>query len=52
MRDKGSGKIYIVDVNKTCMPVLSLPKADLLGAMETLGEVFERGVEARLASMS
>ncbi len=36
MRDKTDGKIYVVDVNKTCMPVLCLP---LRVQMRVLGKI-------------
>lgn len=49
MRDKASNKIYIVDVNKTCMPVLSLSKSELLRAMERIGSAFEAHVKERIS---
>jgi hypothetical protein len=39
-----AGRPYIVDVNKTCMPVLSMPASDLETALRTIG----RAVEAYL----
>lgn len=51
MRDKVSNRIYIVDVNKTCMPVLSLSKPDLIEAVERIGLAFEINVEVLLSSV-
>lgn len=45
MRDKTTNLIYIVDVNKTCMPVLSLSKGELLSAMERIGTAFEAHID-------
>ncbi len=42
MRDKHDNKIYIVDVNKTCMPVMSLPYAVQYQSMAKIGAMFER----------
>ena len=44
MRDKYDGKIYIVDVNKTCMPVLSLPMDAQLKSLEWIAEAFADGL--------
>ncbi|MEP1230680.1 MAG: hypothetical protein ABJG88_08395, partial [Litorimonas sp.] len=44
MRDKVDGKIYIVDVNKTCMPVLSLPTKEQLRSLKMIAKVFEKGL--------
>lgn len=35
------GRLYIVDVNKTCMPVLSMPAADLRKALQKIGVAAE-----------
>jgi hypothetical protein len=42
MRDKHNGKIYIVDVNKTCMPVLSLGLKAQIAAQKIIAEMFVR----------
>lgn len=39
MRDKHDGKLYVVDVNKTCMPVLCLP---IRVQMQVLGAIANR----------
>lgn len=41
MRDKHDGRIYIVDVNKTCMPVLSLPDSEQYRSLKMIGKVLE-----------
>lgn len=41
MRDKDDGKIYIVDVNKTCMPVLSLPPQEQYRSLKMIAQCFE-----------
>ena len=41
MRDKHDGRIYIVDVNKTCMPVLSLPMSEQYRSLAIIAKVFE-----------
>jgi len=41
MRDKSDGRIYIVDVNKTCMPVLSLPPAEQYRSLKMIAQSFE-----------
>lgn len=41
MRDKHDGRIYIVDVNKTCMPVLSLPKEEQHRSLAMIADAFE-----------
>ncbi len=38
MRGKSDGRIYVVDVNKTCMPVLSLPLRELLQSQDRIGQ--------------
>jgi hypothetical protein len=40
MRDKHDGKIYIVDVNKTCMPVLSLGLREQVRVQRLMAGVF------------
>lgn len=42
----GEGRIYIVDVNKTCMPVLSMPARPLRLALDQIG----RSLEAHLVT--
>lgn len=37
----GDGRIYIVDVNKTCMPVLSMPVRELNKALHQIGVAVE-----------
>lgn len=37
MRDKHDGQIYIVDVNKTCMPVMCLPLKDQIACQRKVG---------------
>jgi hypothetical protein len=37
----GSGRIYVVDVNKTCMPVLSMPVRELNIALRRIGRAAE-----------
>lgn len=44
MRDKADGKIYIVDVNKTCMPVLSLPPKDQYRSLKMIAKSFEKNL--------
>jgi hypothetical protein len=42
LRDhRGDGRIYVVDVNKTCMPVLSMPVADMRVALRRIGRAAE-----------
>lgn len=38
MRDKHDGRIYVVDVNKTCMPVLSLPLREQMQSLDKIAE--------------
>lgn len=45
MRDKHDGRIYIVDVNKTCMPVLSLDLKSQIKAQGRISEAFMRGLK-------
>ena len=47
MRDKVDGKIYIVDVNKTCMPVLSLPADEQYRSLNMIAKCFEKGPTQR-----
>ncbi len=47
MRDKVDGKIYIVDVNKTCMPVLSLPADEQYRSLNMIAKCFEKGLTQR-----
>jgi hypothetical protein len=42
LRDRVSGRIYIVDVNKTDMPPLALPFADKMRAISKLGAALDR----------
>lgn len=44
MRDKHDGRIYIVDVNKTCMPVLSLKLKNQLDAQMRVAAAFQAGL--------
>lgn len=41
MRDKNDGRIYIVDVNKTCMPVLSLSLKEQTKAFKKIAASFK-----------
>ena len=50
MRDKNNGRIYVVDVNKTCMPVLSLTFREQMTAQRRIATAFLAGLEARLES--
>ena len=36
MRDKHDGRIYVIDVNKTCMPVLTLPLAEQMASLDKI----------------
>ena len=36
MRDKHDGRIYVIDVNKTCMPVLCLPIRDQMVVLDKI----------------
>ena len=42
MRDKNDGRIYIVDVNKTCMPVLSLDLKTQIQCQKKIANAFRR----------
>jgi len=44
MRDKHDGRIYIVDVNKTCMPVLSLTLKNQIAAQTRVAQAFQKGL--------
>ena len=44
MRDKHDGKIYIVDVNKTCMPVMCLPLKEQIACQRKAGQALSRGL--------
>ena len=54
MRDKHDGRIYIVDVNKTCMPVMSLTLKTQIDAQTRVAQAFQKGLSridaARAAS--
>lgn len=52
MRDKNSTRIYVVDVNKTCMPVLSLKFAAQMDAHRRISVAFLKGLDERLLSKS
>lgn len=45
MRDKNNGRIYIVDVNKTCMPVLSLPLKTQIECQQKIADALMKGLE-------
>jgi hypothetical protein len=45
MRDKHDGRIYVVDVNKTCMPVLCLSQKSQRAAMRKIAAALLRLVE-------
>jgi len=47
LRDISDGRIYIVDVNKTCMPVLSLSFKEQLKALRLMGSALRIAVEDR-----
>ena len=47
LRDVKDGRIYIVDVNKTCMPVLSLSFKTQLRALRLMGGALRSAVEDR-----
>lgn len=47
MRDKHDGRIYIVDVNKTCMPVLCLKLKEQIACQQIIADALNRGI-ARL----
>ena len=45
LRDKHDRRIYVVDVNKTCMPVLSLPIAAQMSALRKIADSLSRLIE-------
>ena len=45
MRDKHDGRIYVVDVNKTCMPVLCLSQKEQRRAFRLIADAFMRLVD-------
>ncbi len=47
MRDKHDGKIYIVDVNKTCMPVLCLNLKTQIKAQQRMADALIEGLSKR-----
>ncbi len=42
LRDKHDGRIYVIDVNKTCMPVLTLPIRDQMVVLDKIAQSFLR----------
>ena len=44
MRDKHDGRIYIVDVNKTCMPVLCLSLKTQIKSQKKIAEALTAGL--------
>lgn len=40
LRDKHDGRIYVIDVNKTCMPVLTLPIAEQMVSLNKIAASF------------
>jgi len=46
MRDKSDGRIYIVDVNKTCMPVMMLSPQEQYRSLKMIAKVFEERLPA------
>jgi len=47
MRDKHDGRIYIVDVNKTCMPVLSLTLKTQIKAQQMIADALVSGLGSK-----
>lgn len=47
LRDR-DGRLYIVDVNKTCMPVLALPWRELEAVLTEIGDAAEAFILARI----
>ncbi|WP_162143738.1 ATP-grasp domain-containing protein [Hellea balneolensis] len=45
MRDKHDGRIYVVDVNKTCMPVLSLSQKEQRRAFRLIADALTNLIE-------
>ena len=48
MRDKNNGRIYIVDVNKTCMPVLSLSLKKQIKCQQKIADALVRGLQSNI----
>ena len=48
MRDKNNGRIYIVDVNKTCMPVLSLSLNKQIECQQKIADALVRGLQSNI----
>jgi len=48
LRDRTDGRLYIVDVNKTDMPVLILPTREKLEVSDRLARLLRAEIEARL----
>ena len=44
MRDKHDGRIYIVDVNKTCMPVLCLKLKTQIKSQDKIAQALTAGL--------
>ncbi len=49
LRDRHDGRIYIVDVNKTCMPVMTLSLIEQIRAQTRIANSFRKGVLSALA---
>jgi len=47
MRDKHDGRIYIVDVNKTCMPVLCLSLKQQIRCQQKIANALNRGLSKK-----
>ena len=45
MRDRHTNRIYVVDVNNTCMPVLSLPLGEQIKAYRRIARSFRIGLK-------
>lgn len=50
LRDRHDGRIYVVDVNKTCMPVLAMNWRDLDQTLAQIGAAAEAMILAKLQS--
>ena len=48
MRDKNNGRIYIVDVNKTCMPVLSLSLKKQIECQQKIADALARRLQSNI----
>ena len=46
MRDKNDGRIYIVDVNKTCMPVLCLSLKQQIDCQQKIADAMNKGLNS------